>query len=137
MITQLLSGQTDLHLGALTPTRDFNYVKDTAKGFIAIAEAAGAVGQEINIASGAEHSIGDIARFLVEQINPAAKIVTDEQRLRPDASEVFRLLGDNSKIKSLTTWRPEHDLHAGLKATIEWFKVPENLARYKAWLYNL
>jgi len=137
VITQLLSGQTELRLGSLTPTRDFNYVKDTAQGFIALAEAEVAIGQEINIATGEEHSIGDIANTLIAELNPEARVVTDEQRLRPDASEVFRLMGDNTKITELTTWAPTHDLVAGLRDTIDWFKKPDNLSRYKAWLYNI
>lgn len=137
VITQLLGGQTELHLGSLTPTRDFNYVKDTAAGFIALAEADAAVGKEVNIATGKEYSIGDVAQTLIAELNPGARIVTDEQRLRPDASEVFRLMGDNTLIKSLTPWRPQYDLSAGLIDTIAWFRQPENLARYKAWLYNI
>ena len=137
VITQLLSGQTSLRLGSLSPTRDFNYVKDTAEGFVALAKADAAVGQEINIATGTEFSVADVADFLISEINPEANIVSDEQRMRPDASEVYRLIGDNSKIKSLSDWRPTYDLHAGLRDTVEWFRVPENLARYKAWIYNI
>jgi NAD dependent epimerase/dehydratase len=137
VITQLLSGQTELRLGSLTPTRDFNYVKDTAAGFVALAESDAAVGKEVNIATGVEHTIGDTARILIEELNPEARIVTDEQRLRPDSSEVFRLIGDNTQITTLTPWKPQYDLHAGLRDTIAWFRQPENLARYKAWLYNL
>lgn len=137
VITQLLSGQTELRLGSLTPTRDFNYVKDTAQGFIALAESDATIGQEINIATGVEHTIEDVASVLIAELNPEARIVTDEQRLRPDASEVFRLMGDNTKITTLTSWRPSHDLQAGLRDTIDWFKQPDNLARYKAWLYNV
>lgn len=137
VITQLLSGQTELRLGSLTPTRDFNYVKDTAQGFIELAESDATIGQEINIATGVEHTIGEVAKVLISELNPDAKIVTDEQRLRPDASEVFRLMGDNTKITTLTAWRPSYDLKAGLRDTIDWFKQPDNLARYKAWLYNV
>jgi len=137
VITQLLSGQMELRLGSLTPTRDFNYVKDTALGFIALAESDKSIGQEINIATGVEHTIGDVANILISELNPEAKIVIDDKRLRPDASEVFRLIGDNTKITTLTSWRPSQDLQAGLKETIDWFKKPENLARYKAWLYNI
>ncbi|MBI3811897.1 MAG: SDR family NAD(P)-dependent oxidoreductase [Nitrospirae bacterium] len=137
VITQLLYGEIKLRLGSLTPTRDFNYVKDTVQGFIALAQADAAIGQEINIATGEEHSIGDVARVLIAELNPDAKIVTDEQRLRPKASEVFRLMGDNTRITTLTSWRPAHDLNAGLRDTIEWFKQPDNLARYKSWLYNI
>jgi nucleoside-diphosphate-sugar epimerase len=121
----------------LTPTRDFNYVKDIAAGFIALAEADQAIGQEINIATGVEHTIGDVARNLIAELNPEAKIITEEQRLRPDASEVFRLMGDNTKITTLTDWRPKFDLHTGLVDTIEWFKHGDNLNRYKTWLYTI
>jgi NAD dependent epimerase/dehydratase len=137
VITQLLSGQTALRLGNLAPTRDFNYVKDVAQGFIALAGADAAVGQEVNIATGVEYSIEHVARLLVAELNPAAQIVTEELRLRPDASEVFRLLGDNRRISELTSWRPAYDLLHGLRDTIEWFRQAANLARYKAWLYNI
>jgi NAD dependent epimerase/dehydratase len=136
IITQLLLGQTDLHLGSLTPTRDFNYVKDTVQGFMALAEADAALGKEINIATGKEHSIGDVAKILVSMLNPKARLMADEQRLRPEASEVFRLKGDNTLITTLTDWRPQHEFEAGLRETIAWFKQPANLARYKAQLYN-
>lgn len=137
VITQLLSGKTELRLGNLTPTRDFNYVKDTVQGFIALAEADAAIGQEINVATGEEHSIGDVASILINELNQDAKIIIDEERLRPEASEVYRLIGDNTRITTLTSWRPGHDLKAGLKDTIRWFKQPDNLTRYKAWLYNI
>ena len=137
VITQLLSGSIKIKLGSLSPTRDFNYVKDTVQGFIALAEADSAIGQEINIATNEEHSIGDVANVLIAELNPDAQIVTDEVRLRPDASEVFRLMGDNTKITTLTPWKPAYNLTAGLKDTIDWFRYPENLARYKAWLYNV
>lgn len=137
IITQLLSGERELHLGSLTPTRDFNYVKDTVDGFIALAGADGAIGQEVNIATGVEHTIGDVARTLIAELNPQATIVEKEERLRPENSEVFRLIGDNTKIRGLTGWTPKHDLAAGLRDTVAWFRQPENLARYKAWIYNL
>jgi len=137
VIIQLLSGETRLKLGSLTPTRDFIYVKDTVQGFIALAEADAAIGQEVNIATGEEHSIGDIARVLISELNPDAQIVADEERLRPEASEVFRLMGDNTKITTLTPWKPAYDLTSGLKETIDWFRQPENLSRYKAWLFNI
>ncbi|MFT4059634.1 MAG: NAD-dependent 4,6-dehydratase LegB [Legionella sp.] len=137
IITQLLSGETKLRLGSLVPTRDFNYVKDTVQGFIALAKADEAVGEEINIATGREYSVKDIALRLIAEINPSATILSDEQRLRPDASEVFQLLGDNAKITGLTEWRPQYNLEEGLKDTILWFKQAENYARYKFWLYNV
>lgn len=137
IITQLLLGNKELRLGSLTPTRDFNYVKDTVQGFVALAEADLAVGKEINIATGKEHSIGDVAKILISELNPDACIITDDQRLRPEASEVFRLMGDNTLITTLSLWRPSYELDAGLRDTIAWFKNPENLSRYKSWLYNV
>ena len=137
IITQLLSGDAELHLGSLTPTRDFNYVKDTVQGFIALAESDNAIGEEVNIASGTEYSIGDIANLLISELNSNAKIVVEDERLRPEKSEVFRLIGDNRKILTITNWRPHFDLSSGLKDTIKWFKIPENLARYKSWIYNI
>lgn len=137
IITQLMSGADEIKLGSLEPTRDFNYVVDTAEGFIALAESDKAVGEEINIATGAERSIGDIANFLISELKPDASIRLDEKRVRPDKSEVDRLLGDNTKITTLTDWTPRHDLEAGLLETITWFKQPGNLNRYKEWLYNI
>ncbi|NLT16310.1 MAG: SDR family NAD(P)-dependent oxidoreductase [Clostridiales bacterium] len=135
IITQLLSGKEEIKLGALTPTRDFNYVKDTVDGFIAIAGAQNTVGEEINIATQTEISIGDAAREIIRLINPGAGIVCDEQRLRPEKSEVNRLLGSNEKIRELTRWRPRHTFSQGIAETIEWMK--ENLDRYKADIYNI
>ena len=137
VITQLLSGHDELHLGSLTPTRDFNYVGDTVEGFIALAEADKAIGEEVNIATGEEHTIGDVAQYLIGEINAQARVVTKEERMRPDKSEVVRLIGDNAKLRTLTGWRPRHDLKAGLHETVAWFREPANLARYKAWLYNV
>lgn len=137
IITQLLSGKTEIKLGALTPTRDFNYVKDTANGFIEIAKSDRAVGQEINIATQREISIGELADELIRQINPNAKIVCDEERIRPDKSEVNRLLGCNKKIKELTNWNAKYTFEQGIKETIEWFKVRGNIAGYKANIYNI
>ena len=137
VITQLLSGREEIYLGALSPTRDFNYVADTAEGFVAIAKAQGTAGQEINIATQDEISIGQLAEELIRQINPSARIITDEQRIRPDLSEVERLLGSNAKIKQLTGWKPGHTLAQGLEKTIAWFKEPANLNRYKADIYNI
>lgn len=137
IITQLLSGESEIKLGSLDPTRDFNYVIDTVEGFVALAEADETIGEEINIATGVERTIGDLANFLIQQLNPDAKINLDQARLRPEKSEVDRLLGDNKKIRSMTNWTPKHDLEAGLIETIKWFKQPENLSQYKSWLYNI
>jgi NAD dependent epimerase/dehydratase len=135
IIMQLLSGMTEIKLGSLTPTRDFNYVKDTANGFLEIFKTDKTIGEEINIATQREISIGDLAEELIRQINPAARIVCDEQRLRPEKSEVNRLLGCNEKIKRLTDWRPRYTLERGLAETITFFK--DNLDKYKVDMYNL
>lgn len=135
IITQLLTGKTEIRLGSLTPTRDFNYVKDTAAGFMALAGCEAAVGQEVNIATGVEYSIGDLAAELIAQINPAAKIVCDEDRLRPEKSEVNRLLGSADKLRALTGWAPAYTFRQGLEETIAFLRA--NLDRYKADIYNL
>lgn len=135
IITQLLSGKTELKLGSLTPTRDFNYVKDTACGFIAMYESDRTVGEEINIATGQEISIGQLAKELIRQINPAARVVCDEQRLRPEKSEVNRLLGCNKKLLELTDWKQQYSFSQGLAETIAFLE--QNLDRYKADIYNM
>lgn len=135
IITQLLSGKTEIKLGSLEPTRDFNYVKDTARGFIEILKSDRTIGEEINIATQKEISIGQLAEELIRQINPEAKIICDEQRLRPKNSEVERLLGDNTKIKSLTNWRPQYTFEEGIAETIAWLK--DNLSKYKSDIYNI
>ena len=135
IITQLLAGKTEIKLGMLTPTRDFNYVKDTAEGFVAIAESDKTVGEEINIASQREISIGDLASEIIKQINPNAELICDEQRIRPEKSEVNRLLGSNEKIQKLTNWKPRYSLEQGLGETIEW--VRQNMKCYKPDIYNV
>ncbi len=135
IISQLLSGKKEIKLGSLTPTRDFNYVKDTAAGFIAIAESDQTIGEEINIATQQEISIGELAGEIISQISPDAKIVCDEQRLRPEKSEVNRLLGANEKIKRLTTWEPQYTFAQGIAETIGWMKG--NLNLYKSDIYNV
>lgn len=136
IIGQLLNGSAEISLGSLTPTRDLVYVKDTARGFRAIAECDAAIGQEINIATQSEISVGDLAQSLISQINPAAVIRTTEERTRPKNSEVERLFGSNEKIRTLTGWSPRHDLQSGLAETIKWFRDPKNLAGYKTGIYN-
>jgi NAD dependent epimerase/dehydratase len=137
VITQLLTGQNEIKLGDLTPIRDFTYVKDTAQGFIALAESDSTIGEEINIATGEQYTVGEIAQELIAAINPSASIISDEERIRPSKSEVFHLLGDNQKMLKLTGWKPKHDMKSGLQETISWFKNHENLNKYKAWLYNI
>lgn len=135
IITQLLAGKEEIKLGALSPTRDFNYVKDTVNGFIEIAKSDNTFGEEINIATGKEISIGELAGEIISQINPIAKIICDEERLRPEMSEVNRLLGDNTKIKALTNWKIQYTLKEGIAETIEWMK--NNMEFYKVDSYNL
>ncbi len=135
IILQLLAGKSEIKLGSLTPTRDFNYVKDTANGFIAMYESDRTIGQEINIATQREISIGDLAKELIRQIKPDAKIICDEQRLRPEKSEVNRLLGCNKKIMELTDWKPQFTFEQGLAETIEFLK--HNMDQYKIDIYNL
>ena len=135
IISQLLSGKQEIKLGNLTPTRDFNYVKDTANGFIALSDSDKTIGEEINIATGKEISIGMLAEELVKQINPQVKIICENERLRPEKSEVNRLLGDATKLKALTNWKQEYTFEQGLAETIEFIK--NNLEKYKADIYNV
>lgn len=135
IITQLLAGNEEIRLGSLTPTRDFNFVKDTARGFIALAKSVKTVGEEINIATQKEISIGELAKEIISQVNPQAKIVCEEERLRPVNSEVNRLLGSNAKIRSLTDWEPRYSLKQGISETIEWIK--DNMKSYKTDIYNI
>lgn len=135
IITQLLSGKEEIKLGSLTPTRDFNYVKDTANGFIEIFRSDKTIGEEINIATQKEISVGQLAQELIKQINPHARIICDEQRLRPAKSEVNRLLGSNAKIMRLTDWKPQYTFEQGIAETIEFFR--HNLDKYKIDIYNI
>ncbi len=135
IITQLLSGKEEIKLGSLTPTRDFNFVKDTANGFYEMFRSDKTIGEEINISTQREISIGDLANELIRQINPNAKIICDEQRLRPEKSEVNRLLGRNEKIMRLTDWKPQYTFEQGLAETIAFLR--DNLAQYKPDIYNL
>lgn len=135
IVSQLLAGNEEIKLGSLTPTRDFNYVLDTVNGFKAIYESADTVGEEVNIATMKEISIGMLAEEIIKQINPSAKIVCDEERLRPQKSEVNRLLGSNEKIKKLTNWRPQYSLEQGLHETITWIK--DNLSSFNPDIYSI
>lgn len=134
IITQLLSGKTEIKLGNIDATRDFNFVKDTVSGFIAIAISEKVIGQEINIATQTEISVKELATEIINQINPDAKIILDDIRLRPENSEVERLLGSNEKIRLLTDWMPKYDLKSGIHETIEWLK--NNIQHYKSDIYN-
>jgi len=137
IITQLFSGMEEIKLGDITPTRDLLFVKDTVNGFIEIAKCEALIGHEVNIATQSEITVGDLAQEIINQINPNAKIISDEQRLRPAKSEVFRLFGSNEKLKQYTNWKQKYSLEQGIAQTIEWFKIPENLNKYKADIYNV
>lgn len=137
IITQLLNGSKQLKLGNLHPTRDLVYVKDTVAGFIEIAKSEKVIGQEMNIATGQEVSIGNLAKKIKAIIHSQAASVQDKQRLRPENSEVERLLGDHKKIRKLTAWTPQFDLDTGLKETVDWFRNPKNIQSYKTEIYNV
>src|SRR5690606_18055005 len=137
IISQLLNGREEIKLGDISPTRDLLYVADTVKGFVEIATCNGLIGHEVNIATQTEISIENLAEEIIGQINPNARIISDEQRLRPSKSEVFRLYGSNEKLRKYTSWEQEFSLADGIGQTIEWFKNTENLKRYKADIYNV
>lgn len=137
IIIQLLQGCNEIKLGSLYPTRDLNYVVDICNGFISLAKCDETVGKTINIGSGQEISIGDIAALLVKLIKPGVRISSENIRKRPDKSEVGRLVCDNSLIQRLTGWESETSLEEGLFKTVEWFKNKEYLSRYKWHIYNV
>ncbi len=137
IITQIANGEREIKVGDLTPTRDFNYVADTAAGFIALAKSPETIGKEINIATGKEVSMANTLQTIARLMDADVKWVTDPQRLRPSGSEVFRLLGDNTLITSLTDWQPRYNLEEGLQKTIEWFSDSSNLKKYKSGIYNV
>ena len=136
IISQIANGAREIKVGDLTPTRDFNFVTDTCRGFLSLAQADGIEGEEINIATGTEVTMADTLALIAELMGADVRYVTDPQRLRPSKSEVFRLCGDNRKIKALTDWQPQVTLREGLSRTIAWFSDPANLARYKSGIYN-
>lgn len=141
IITQLENGEKKIKLGSVSPTRDFNFVKDTANGFIKALTADNCVGEVINLGSNFEISIGDLAMLIAKLMGKEIEIVSDEERMRPEKSEVDRLLADNSKARELLQWMPEFGglkgLENGLKETIAWLKHPENLSMYKSDIYNI
>jgi NAD dependent epimerase/dehydratase len=137
IITQIANGKKEIKLGDVSPTRDFNYVLDTCRGFIALAESEKTIGETVNIGSNFEISVGDTLNKIKEIMKSDVEFITDDQRLRPEKSEVFRLWCDNSKIHELTGFAPDYSIDQGLKATIEWFVEPANLSKYKADIYNV
>ena len=137
IITQIANGAKEIKLGDVTPTRDFNYVEDTCRGFIALAECDESIGQTVNIGSNFEISIGDTLNLIKELMDSDVKFITDKQRIRPEKSEVFRLWCDNSKIEKLTGFKPQVDIKEGLQKTIDWITQPNNLKKYKSEIYNV
>jgi len=137
IITQIASGAKEIKLGDTTPTRDFNYVEDTCRGFLELAKCEQAIGETVNIGSNYEISVSDTLNLIKYLMHSDVRFITDEQRIRPENSEVFRLWCDNSKIKSLTGFTPKYSIREGLERTVAWFTKPENLAKYKPGLYNV
>ncbi len=137
IISQIAAGKKQIKLGDLRPTRDFNFVKDICNGFTALAKSDDAVGKEINIASNYEISMKDTLDLIKKIMKSDVDFITEDQRLRPENSEVFRLWGDNTLIKKLTTFIPEYSIERGLEETINWFTKPENLKKYKTNIYNV
>ncbi len=137
IITQIANGKKEIQLGDVAPTRDFNYVLDTCRGFIQLAQCDKAIGEIVNIGSNCEISIGDTLNLIRDLMNSNVEFLSDKARLRPDKSEVYRLWCDNKKIQSLTGFKPEYDITEGLRATIDWFTRPENLSKYKSNIYNV
>lgn len=137
IITQIANGAKEIKLGDLAPTRDFNYVKDICRGFIVLSQCEAAIGQEVNISSNYEISMRDTLTFIAQIMKSDVQFIEDYQRLRPKNSEVFRLWGDNSKIKTLTGFEPQYDIKKGLEETIKWFLEPTNLVKYKSGIYNV
>ncbi|WP_118182353.1 NAD-dependent 4,6-dehydratase LegB [Paraburkholderia phosphatilytica] len=141
IVMQIADGRRAIKLGALHPTRDFNYVADTVRAFEAVMHCDAAVGQVLNAGSGFEISIGDTVKLIAETMNADIRIETDEARLRPEHSEVERLLADASRLRALTGWKPEHEgldgFRRGIDKTVRWFVERDNLAGYKTGIYNI
>ncbi len=137
IITQIANGTKEIKLGDLSPTRDFNYVTDTCRGYLELAKCDKAIGETVNIGSNFEISVLETLELIKDIMQSEVVFLTDEQRIRPENSEVFRLWCDNSKIKSLTGFEPIYSIREGLEKTVEWFTKPENLAKYKPGIYNV
>ncbi len=137
IISQIANGATEIKVGDLSPTRDFNFVKDTCNGFIAIAKCDELIGQEVNIATNTEISMLDTLKLIATIMEKDVTFIQDSQRIRPAASEVFRLWGDNQKLVKLTGYQPNYSIEMGLKETIDWFLNPANLSKYKSHIYNI
>jgi NAD dependent epimerase/dehydratase len=137
IITQIASGKKSINLGDVSPTRDFSYVEDTCRGFLALGSCDQAIGETVNVGSNFEISIADSLNLIKELMNSDVEFVVDEQRIRPEKSEVFRLWCDNSKIEKLTGFKPQIDIREGLRRTIDWFLCEQNSQKYKPNIYNV
>jgi NAD dependent epimerase/dehydratase len=137
IITQIANGAREIKLGDVSPTRDFNFVEDTCRGFVALAESDDTIGEIVNIGSNTEISIEDTLNLIKEIMKSDVKFILDKQRIRPNKSEVFRLWCDNTKIEKITGFRPKTNIREGLKKTIEWLLIPNNLNSYKSEIYNV
>lgn len=137
IITQIASCIKEIKLGDVSPTRDFNYVEDTCRGFLEISQCGNAIGETVNIGSNFEISVKDTLEMIKDIMQSDVKFITDKQRIRPENSEVHRLWCDNSKIKKLTGFEPKFSIREGMEKTVQWFTKPENLAKYKPGLYNV
>jgi len=137
IITQIANGMKEIKLGDVSPTRDFNYVEDTCRGFLALAESDETIGKTVNIGSNFEISVGDTLNIIKELMDSDVRFVTDQQRIRPEKSEVFRLWCDNTQIEKLTDFQPQVDIYEGLQRTINWFTSEDHLSKYKAGIYNV
>ena len=137
IITQIAGGKKQIQLGDVSPTRDFNYVEDTCRGFIALAESEKTLGEAVNIGSNSEISVGDTLNIIKSIMHSDVEFIVDDQRLRPEKSEVNRLCCDNKKIKALTGFESKIDITEGLQRTVDWFLNPENLKKYKSGIYNV
>jgi nucleoside-diphosphate-sugar epimerase len=139
IISQIAAGERTIHVGSLTPTRDFTFVADTAAAFMAvgIADASAVVGETLNAGTGVEISIGELASTIAEVMGEDVEFISDDERVRPEASEVMRLIADARKLRAATGWAPRHALADGLQTACEWFQDPGNLSRYKTTVYNV
>ena len=137
IISQIANNELKLSLGDTSPTRDLNFVLDTCKGFLELANSSEAIGEVVNIGSNFEISVGEVASLIKLEMNSDIEIITDAKRIRPKKSEVTRLWCDNQKIRKLTGFKPNYDMTSGLKETINWFQQPSNLAKYKSDIYNI
>jgi NAD dependent epimerase/dehydratase len=137
IISQIAAGKREIKLGDLSPTRDFTFVKDTCKGFLELSECEESIGQEVNISTNFEISMLDTLKLIADIMNADVNFIQDSERIRPKNSEVFRLWGENKKIRGLTGYEPSYDIKSGLTETINWFINPENLKQYKSNIYNI